>query len=389
MKTKLTVFFSLLAVAALAEAQPKADLTVMTQNQYLGADLTPIITAPDAGAFNGAVIAALQSIAFNNLPNRSESLAQSIAERAPHLVGLQEMFAFACAETGTMPGACGLFGTAFSDHLELTLEELADLGAAYYPAAQVRNLDITLPVFLNGDLLPDVLVTVVDRDVILARADVDASAVQYAAITGCRPSLDGCNFDVVISVPTALGPVISVERGFVGVDATVAGQSYRFVNTHLEVQFPSQAPDAPLVQAAQATQLLLTLVTTTPASTRLLIAGDINSSPDDAGIPAGPVELLNPYQQFTTGRLIDGTPVTAPYADTWNLRPGRPPGHTCCQASDLSNDESLHDERIDVVFSRELPSRVRANVLDNDPGDRTALGLWPSDHSSVVAILEY
>ena len=390
MKKTLFIAVGILLMPIGASAGNKHDIEVMTQNQYLGADLTPIVAAPDPAAFNEAVIAALQSIASNNLPERVNALAESIADRNPHLVGLQEVYSFSCTETGTIPDACFLFDAAFNNHLTATLAALSDHGADYYVAAQVQNLTLPgLPVFLDLDTIPDMLITVIDRDVILARGDVDAAPVSF----GCaRASVDGCNFSEAstVTVDTALGVPISIERGFVAVDAVVNGNHYRFVNTHLEVQFPAPDPLAPFFQAAQATELLLTLTFTTPPGTRLLVLGDINSSPDDPLFPHpvfGP--FRNPYQQLSTGTLIDGTTVTVPYTDTWNLRPGKPPGFTCCQLAELSNPLSIHDERIDVIFALPAPARVKANVLDDEPDDKTASNLWPSDHSSVSGRLNY
>ncbi len=92
----------------------KADITVMTQNQYLGATLTPIVTAGDPVSFNLAVINALLSIADNNLPERVQALAETIADKNPHLVGLQEVFSFGCIPNpvSLIPGACFLFDAA-------------------------------------------------------------------------------------------------------------------------------------------------------------------------------------------------------------------------------------------------------------------------------------
>jgi len=371
------------------------ELTVLTQNQYLGADLDAVVTAPDPWTFNAGMVAALRQIAANAFPERAQALATEIVSRRPHLVGLQEVFSFACLSL--TPGACENFsGTgAFQDHLSGTLAALADQGGHYDVAAQVINLnlrgvpiDLDLPV--PGELIvPDILVSVLDRDVILARGDVTTSTVAGSVMAGglcglpvlppslgvSRPSADGCNFAVVAALPGPLGTIV-VQRGFVAVDATVGDRRYRFANTHLEVE-----GSAPIVQALQAADLITTLRILTPSSTTLVLAGDINSSPEDQPFlhPAfGPV--LPPYRQL----------VAAGFADAWDLRPGRPPGRTCCQASDLSNPESIASERIDVLFSREMPVGVRANTLGNDPEDRTVPSrLWPSDHAAVVGTLTF
>ena len=365
----------------------KPDIIVITQNQYLGADLTPIITAEGPGEYNQAVLDALYSIAANNIPERAQALAKSIADRDAHLVGLQEVFKFECIETGSMPGACLLFSDAMNDHLQLTEDALLALGADYYVAGIVENLNLFpgLPVFLDLDAVPDVLISVLDRDVILARGDVGTVPVNFPCT---KPSVDGCNYEFVASA-TVLGGVINIERGFVGVDATVNGQDYRFVNTHLEVQSPSPDPLAPLVQAIQATQLIATLsvFAPPPPGTELLVVGDINSSPVDPPFPTPYGMAYPPYQQLANGTDFLNSPISIPYTDIWTLRPGKPKGYTCCEAADLSNGESELYERIDVIFSLFPPAGVKANVLNNNPEDKTPSGLWPSDHATVVGRL--
>jgi endonuclease/exonuclease/phosphatase family metal-dependent hydrolase len=375
----------------------KADIEVMTQNQYLGATLTPIVTAGDPVSFNLAVINALQSIAGNNLPERVQALAEIIADRNPHLVALQEVFSFGCIESGSLPGACFLFGAAFNDHLIETLDALADHGANYYVAATVQNLTIPpggfpfpgLPVFLDPDPIPELFVTVIDRDVILARIDVATNPVPFLC---AKPSFDGCNYDTIAVAMTLAGP-INIERGFVGVDAIVKSKPYRVVNTHLEVQFPAPDPLAPAIQAAQATQLIASLNFLAPPpapGSQTLVVGDINSSPTDPLFPVpGSGPFHPPYQQLANGTNLFGAPFVPPYTDIWNLRPGNPDGFTCCQLADLSNPVSIHDERIDVIFSLTTPVKVKANVLDDEPDDKTASDLWPSDHSSVIGELTY
>jgi exonuclease III len=107
----------------------------------------------------------------------------------------------------------------------------------------------------------------------------------------------------------------------------------------------------------------------------VIVVGDINSSPED---PDDIPDFQPPYMQFES----------AGYVDAWTLRPGKPKGFTCCFDEDLSIPADLY-ERIDVIFSYETPSRVKANVLGNDEADQTASGLWPSDHAGVAARIKF
>ena len=397
MKITLTTSVGILLAFACLSANAgndKADIKVMTQNQYLGADLGPIIIAGSNEEYAAAIAGVLQSIAANNFPERARSLAESIADRQPHLVALQEVYAFECIDAGY--GACAFFQGAFNDHLALTTAALADHGANYYVAAELQNLTIPtpfmesvglpgLPVFLPGIPGPAMFVSVIDRDVILARSDVTTSPVLMSC---SRPGLGGvgCHFDNVANVMTLAGP-ISVERGHVAVDALVKGTSYRFVNTHLEVHILGEDPTTAALQAAQATELnaALALNPSPVPGSRLILAGDINSAPTHE--PIGPI--MPPYRQFANGLTIFGARAFAPMTDTWTLRPGKPDGFTCCESADLLNGSSRHDVRYDVVFARPAPAKVKANVMDAETSDKTESGLWPSDHASVIAELSY
>jgi hypothetical protein len=378
-----SILLSLLLVAPLAGA---ADIKLMTQNQYLGADLTPLFAASDADAFNAAIVAALQQVATNVPVERMKALAAEIAKEEPALVGLQEVFQFQCTGPGCSDPSIAM---AFSDHLQATLDAL---DGAYVERATVVNFTVSgVPFVING---ASALVSVVDRDVILARDGIDATPVDYTAFQGfgicLKPSADGCNYSFVLSGSTPLGS-ISVERGFVAVDATVDGKGYRLVNTHLEQQRPDPTnPLSQVYQAAQAAELLQVLQNTTPPERSLVVLGDMNSSPEHPAIP-GPLPLpdpfqagiVTPYQQFAE----------AGYWDAWTLRPGGIPGDTCCQLEDLSNQQSVLYERIDMIFSLETPGEVKkARVVGGTTSHKTpppGLGLWPSDHGSLSAELQY
>lgn len=359
----------------------KADIKVMTQNQYLGADLSPVIAATPA-EYPFAIVNALQEIAINNIPERAVALSESIADRQPHLVALQEVYAFGC--TSLVPGydACTAFPGAFNDHLALTETALADMGSDYKVVAVLQNLTIpALPVFLPGIPGPAMIVSVIDRDVILARGDVIATPAAIPCIS-VVPDVDpkpgpggiGCNYTAVATVQTPLGD-ITVERGFIAANATVKGEDYLFVNSHLEIRQLGDSAASTALQPAQAMELNFALMGYAPShDRRVILAGDFNSSPADVH----PYAYPTPYQQLA-----------ASFTDTWELRPGNPAGFTCCEAADLLNDPSSHDRRIDLVFANPAPAKVKANVMDAKLDDKTASGLWPSDHASVIAELTY
>jgi Endonuclease/Exonuclease/phosphatase family len=356
------------------EADAGTRITVMTRNLYLGADLAPIVapTSPE-GLFETAT-GVLEQLAATNFPERAQTLAAEIAEKKPHLVGLQEVFDL------TLGGEHGL--PPFRDYLSDLLGALAAQGADYRAVATVRNLTIAVSVPHLGQL------SITDRDVLLARGDIPAAPVRLADAAGsplCRPSLDGCNYQMFVFVPSPLPGIlddIAIERGFVVVDMLVDGQVFRVANTHLEGRTPDPTnPVSALIQAAQAAELIVILAAVpNPLGAPILVVGDINSSPDDLVVQIGPLTIVPPYMQ-----LVD-----AAYADTWPLRPGNPPGFTCCQLGDLSNPESILGERIDVGFSDAIPFRVKANVVGNDESDKTTpTGLWPSDHAGLVARLDF
>jgi hypothetical protein len=353
----------------LAQSACPKDIEVMTQNQYFGADFMSLLSTSTPEEFNAALVGVLQQIAATNAPARIEAQAKLITARNPDVVGLQEVTLIGCSDP-YQTGACSdpSIKGAFVDHLALTLSALK---GGYKAAATVINFNVPqLPFDLYGLGVPAIL-TFIDRDVILTRASLTASVVDFGSAC-INPVQDGCNYVAVLGpIPTPYGNVF-FERGYVGVDVTVAGTDYRVVNTHLEVKDPPIPPD---FQNAQAAELIGTLAATTPANKGLVVVGDINSSPVDP--PNAP------YGQFLEGG----------YTDVWTLRPGSLPGLTCCQLADLSNHKSILYERDDMIFSLDALAGVKQpRVLGDVVSAKTpphGRGLWPSDHGAVAATLKF
>ncbi|WP_027133319.1 endonuclease/exonuclease/phosphatase family protein [Geminicoccus roseus] len=370
-------------------------VTVMTQNQYIGADLAPLLNASSPVALNDAVLEMLRQAAANRFVDRVQRQARQIVLRQPDLVGLQEVFYLGCRDLPPRRGACAdpSIAPAFLDQLAATMTALQAAGGDYEVAARVVNFDLReilaeipglgqlggVPFTIDGRLG---LLTAYDQDVILKRRFVATQPVRFP---GCRRSAQGCNYraQAGIRLPiTGQNTGLGVKRGFVAVDAALLGRTYRFVNTHLEVR-PALRGNASgaVIQAAQARELLAALGNAPMAASRaLIVVGDFNSSPADTA----PAPVVTPYAQF----------VAAGFVDAWQRAFPTGQGFTCCQAADLRNERSLLYERIDPIFARP-PVLVQAVRLDGrrdvaktgsaDDADR----LWPSDHAGVTAQLKY
>lgn len=366
-------------------------IRVMTRNQYVGADIPRLILVPPENFFS-ELEDVFALIAANNFPLRARRLAAEVAFTRPDLIGLQEFYDFKINGVN--------IGPPFVDHLTETLTALDDLGQKYVVAATVINLDITIPIDIDGNV-----VSVLDRDVILAREGVwfekldgDVSDDGLCGVTVKNPlpeqiqetlmfpedlkstiSEDGCNYAAVAKVNTPVGS-ITIQRGFVGVDARMRGKKIRFVNTHLEVQI--LVPNQPLTaafQSLQALELRAALEKTTPPGRKLVLVGDFNSSPDHMQL--SPLET--PYQII----------VDAGYTDIWDknyLKFINPNGYTCCQLEDLSNTVSLLYERIDHIFVRHEKIKSLAFVTGQVPIYPLWFSPnWASDHGGVFGKIQF
>jgi len=372
-----------------AGANIAPSIKIMTQNQYIGFAIERFLAASDPASFNAAFVAALQIAVATKTTDRMQALANEITKEQPAIVALQEVVQLQCIDSVHTSGVgCSdpSIAAAFSDHLQLTLD---DLHGTYVEAAKVVNFSFpAIPFVING--VPAQL-SFVDRDVILAREDVDATPVNFQSLGVCsKPSADGCNYSSVLVVMTPVGTV-DIERGFVAIDTTIDGKDYRVVTTHLEIQRPDPTnPLSQLFQAAQVAELLQILLNTTPLDRSVVVAGDMNSDPRDPDI-LGPLPLpapfnsgiVTPYHQF----------VESGFTDIWELRPGNLPGDTCCQTEDLTNRLSTLDQRIDMIFSLELPAKVKeVRVVGDKASDKTPppdVRLWPSDHAGLTGELQF
>lgn len=376
------LFASLTFVAGAADAGKPlrkfqaGPVNVMTQNLYVGGDILLPLSVPPA-QFPAAAALVIQQIIATNFPERAMALADEMLEQRPDLIGLQEVYVVKVC-LAAAPQVCPLD----QDYLALLLDNLNADRPLYRAASTVTNISLeNLPA-----TLPDgtgVLVSLTDRDVILARAGV-ATRNPVSANFAARLPVDN----------PALPPGFAVLRGYTMVDAKVAGREYRFVNTHLEVSGAGSSlePVFRAVQAAQAAELVAPGGPLFGDDHTQIVVGDFNSDPSEGPLvpclvptPSGfvPAQCPTPYAVLSNYR----------YIDTWLERVGRwEIGNTCCQDALLDNAVSQLEERIDLTWVRPAPDHyggpavraVRAEVVGDEVADRTPGGLWPSDHAGVA-----
>jgi len=336
--------------------QDKRDLSVMTQNLYLGSSLGPALEAKTPEEFVAAVARIYATVQYTNFPQRAEAIAGEIQEKEPDLIGLQEVTKWTTGGLNPPPGY---------DFLAILQSDLEARGLHYSVGSIADNANIgpaPLALAEQGCVQPGPEITcsvqLEDRDVILVNDDTPE-------LTWSNPQSGHYTAQQVIESP--VGP-LSFDRGWASIDAKLRHQPFRFVDTHLETE------ESPLVQEAQAAEFLAG-----PGKGGTIVAtGDFNSASDGS--------TTTSYAQ-----------VTAPgkFRDAWDEEQ-LGPGSSCCQESNppplapgaLNNPVSTLRTRIDLILSRggARSDGDDAELVGDTPFQATP-PFWPSDHAGVVSTL--
>jgi endonuclease/exonuclease/phosphatase family metal-dependent hydrolase len=355
--------------ATAAGAAKNGQVTVMTRNLFLGADLGPGLAATSLQELSNGAGVILNQVDANNFPVRARGLAAEIRREKPDLVGLQEV-----AWWRTAPCSINVFPPQASetryDFLNLLLERLNQGKQRYRAVVTQPEFDFEVPVNVDGDETTgtDPLPGQIEgcetngrltmRDVILARSrTVETSA----------PA--GAHFVNLLSVNPG-GVPVSVTRGWTRVDAKVkGGPKFRFVNTHLEA-FDDET-QMPSIRAQQAAELV---AAGGPASGELpvILVGDLNSDV---------MTEVQPGDAQAFQELLDAG--FAPRS-AWDPL-------SCCLDADILTEDGVgditqFDHKVDHVMTN-APSEVRL-VNSSVTGLQPVNGFWSSDHAGVVSKLK-
>ena len=330
-------------------------LTVMTRNLYLGADIFAVVEGDPRG-IPLRVTQAWQHIQMMNFPERAGRIAEEVEATSPALIALQEVPLYRIDPAGdAVFGGTNPATVVALDYLTTLRRALAARGLCYNVAASNLLTDAELPAVTSpAPTFIDIRYT--DRDVILARCDVPTSDARSGVYS------DRLVFN-------AGGATIPALRGWASTLATVGGVTFRFADTHLETD------GSPVIQVAQATELLGVLASETHP---IVLACDCNSAADGS-------------QTATYGLLTR----RGGFDDAWSEAHPRDPGYTSSLPDGYFTEPQLRT-RIDLVLTRYgfgaspnagIVGGAHADIVGETAAERTASGLWPSDHAGVVATL--
>jgi endonuclease/exonuclease/phosphatase family metal-dependent hydrolase len=334
------VAVALLVAPAGASAASDRDVTVMSRNLYLGADIITAASATSLDDEKQRATALFQTVQQTNFPVRAKAIAGEIKATHPDLIGLQEVALWRRTPDGvtnTVKDA----NVVVYDFLGLLEKEIKARGLHYKPAVIEQEADFEVPTSLNYDL------RLTMRDVILVRTGKGAKVKVAKTLKG--------HYTDTLTVNVPSGPIESL-RGWTAVDAKAGGRSFRFVNTHLEAYGGE-------LRGKQAKQLLRGPLASKKKD--IILVGDLNSDARDAN-PEGLA-----FKAIRAGGFVDA----------FKKAPA-----TSGQSEKLDNPTSTLKRYIDHIMSRPALKTVKTKVVGNRPADRIS-GLWPSDHAGTVATL--
>ncbi len=355
----LVILLLLLAVTVAAQNRPaepslqgEGTLKAMTYNMYVGTEYAGV-TDPNYAVFLQAVTNMFQEASASDPAGRAQAIARQIAATRPHLVSLQEV-----ATWSTGPTKDNL--TVRFDYVQLLLEALAAQGVQYTLVVSNETWGVTVPSSTG------LYVRTSWGVAILARADLKPEHFSFTNVHAATwspastlnvplPALNWNAEDCPVALTSSGACVMPMPRGWAYTDVTYRRKQFRFISAHLESGSASR-------NIRQGGELL-----NGPANTALpvIVAGDLNcdlSNPNDPKYPTC-IGFIN-----------------AGFVDAWSAANPFEPGYT-------RNVPNM-TIRSDYVMVRGPFAVQTAALVGEEPGDRTASGLYASDHCGVVAKLE-
>lgn len=379
-------FFATLSLAALLTngvsipANATSEITVMSRNIYLGADVGKALALiPDLPAAAQYMWDQMRKTDFES---RSKLLADEINQYKPDVIGIQEATIWRCQKNLWSKA------TTIYDFVEILLKQLsgeyevAELNSAtaYNPGFSISPIP-----YLTKVIDPEVFQRIFSQDSAFCGFETGDTLLVKKQLQSEVINLGNTEYEASYSIVPTL---MTIYRGYTWADIKINGTPTRFITTHLESLWDeNKIPNS----ARQARQLISD---TSNTKMPLIIMGDFNSDPKDprekGGLNPGlqPVESLNcppntsicsAYKLMIENDFIDAGPNSLdPKNFTWgmNAQLSGPDLARKSAAQKFGNQFGFTD-RLDYVF---VKNKVRVNSAE-------IIGVkspYASDHAGVV-----
>jgi endonuclease/exonuclease/phosphatase family metal-dependent hydrolase len=324
------------AAPATTQAAGKPDVTVMSRNLYLGADIIKLATAASVDDQKVQASQLYKNVVQTDFPRRAKAIAAEVKTTKPDVIALQEVARYYKGPDGVQNGGTDA-NQKLNDWLELLQKELKADKLSYKVTSEQLWMNVETAVSEGYDL------RLTQSNVVLVKTG-KGSAVKF------KKDVQG-KFKEQLSVPLK-DQTVTLSRGWAGVEATVAGKRFRILAPHAEAYSDD-------IATAQFKDLVARGAKNKKLTT--IIAGDFNSDPAQQGPGSAGYNAVIGAGFNETGKRAA----------------------TCCQDELLDNTTSKLETWIDHIVVRPKAKVLKSQVV----GTKLFDGIWPSDHAGVVATL--
>jgi len=387
-------------------------LRVMTQNLYLGADITKLVEAP-ADEVVAVATQLWSTVKRTQFPARAQVIADEVLVNQPDVIGLQEVTTWRIGDPVVCQTANPNDTSATRvvyDYLDILLYALRERGLHYDVAAQTTTVDAELCIGNPADLnsMRDLRYT--DRDVLLVRHGVPwrSATVPFSVpgfvVAPIAPGPGDQNggvyalaLDDASQFPatacfslfpnSAPSTALCDWRGWTAIEVKRGNQWVRVLETHLEDWLTTQDGVPPwIIQALEAIQLVALIdgaYQQVPLPT--LVIGDFNAYVTLTDKPPVYEYLMGDSSDMLAAlEALVGPLGTLPpswLSDAWTALYPDDPGFT------WGFDELLYTGSLTTRLDLMLAWEPRPLFLKRiGMWERTSTGQHPSDHAGLVGV---
>ena len=393
---KLLLALLLTAISIPPASADENQLTVMSRNLYLGADVgVALEKIPD---FSVAAQFMWDQVAATDFKKRAPLLASEAISHGADVIGLQEATHWYCKKNFWSKNV------VIYDFTEEFLRATKTQGSEYVLASRdgvnALNIGYSIPAipYLTMVNDPESFQPIFGSDKAACGFEIGDAIVVKRELASQVLNVGNSEYEASYSI---VPKIMTIYRGYTWIDLDFGGSKTRIVSTHLESLWDKEKiPNA----AMQANQLISDLQTT---NMPLIVIGDFNSDPRDpratsdsnpGGQPeasevckaqvkqptlTSAIDTCNAYWLMRRAGFIDSGPdALNPENYSWGMNAlltGPDPIRNKA-ALEMGNQYGFTD-RLDYVFLKNGATVLNSRLIGNNAPER---GMWATDHAGLV-----